>query len=377
MNARQTSELPAWAGLYRNDGIDSIQHYVRHRSKDQDTHRHMRDFVSYIKEYWDDMSAFSVQLDTTKRWDDQQCKEMITNVPWLAAFTDRNCDVSDAIGAVDVSFNACTRILMRYLVLLANHVVMAEWKPKALHIIKSRSWEQRGSLMEYDARRISGYIQRQCERGDVVVTSLWNSLQKAVEARDFHTDYQAISSKVANFCLLAGSPSIVHDPLRDVQHLREHLSSDQSAIREAELRREIEELRKATQTQQRIITNLTFRHLLENLPLPTGKSVSSTARWTSFFKHALKNAHNQSHANIQQHPLHAVLQKHASLVQVEAVGTSLYSTFSTNIHHFSSQYTVIESQWNALESDIMKALTPLPSNVTATDIDWQKERMRY
>lgn len=56
---------------------------------------------------------------------------------------------------------------------------------------------------------------------------------------------------------------------------------------------------------------------------------------------------------------------------------SLYSTFSTNIHYFNSQYTVVESQWNALEYDIMKALMPIPSNVTIDGVDWQKERERY
>lgn len=77
------------------------------------------------------------------------------------------------------------------------------------------------------------------------------------------------------------------------------------------------------------------------------------------------------------HPLDALLGKDHNAGQVESVGVGLYSTFSTNTHHFNSQYTVVESQWNTLEYDIMRALVPISSNITADGIDWKKERGRY
>ena len=143
------------------------------------------------------------------------------------------------------------------------------------------------------------------------------------------------------------------------------------------MRREIEELKREVQRQQRIITNLTFRHLLENLPPRAPKITSSTARWTDLFSNALRSAQDHSHLGRETHPLHDVLRKYHNTTQIKNVGIGLYGTFSTNIHHFSNQFTVIDSQWNAPEADIMKALTPLPSNIVAAGIDWQKERERY
>lgn len=69
--------------------------------------------------------------------------------------------------------------------------------------------------------------------------------------------------------------------------------------------------------------------------------------------------------------------KYANVGQIEAVGTGLYSTLSTNIHHFSGQFLVLDGQWNTLESDIMKALVPVPSRLTVEGVDWQREKERY
>lgn len=77
------------------------------------------------------------------------------------------------------------------------------------------------------------------------------------------------------------------------------------------------------------------------------------------------------------HPLIPVLMKYNRPKQIADVGTSLYSTLSTNIHHFSAQFVVLDDQWNILEADILKALTPLPQNAEETGIEWERERLRY
>lgn len=143
------------------------------------------------------------------------------------------------------------------------------------------------------------------------------------------------------------------------------------------MRQEVDELKRENQTQQRIITNLTFRHLLENLPPPPSKRMSSSARWPHFFRNALKTAQNQTGTESPPHPLASVLRKYPNASQLETVGVRLYSTFSTNIHCSSSQYTVADSQWNSLEGDIIKAFIPAPSNDNADGTDWQGERQRY
>ncbi|OAL25757.1 hypothetical protein AYO22_04746 [Fonsecaea multimorphosa] len=180
--------------------------------------------------------------------------------------------------------------------------------------------------------------------------------------------YQIFSTKVAEFCLEAGCPAVTRSPSEDIYSLRNHLFSTDLAAREAELRKEIEELRSANRSQQRIITNLAFRHLLEMLPPRDAKpGPSATAAWNAFFQHALKEAQMQLDRGEKGHPL----------IPIENVGTNLYSTLSTNIHHFSGQYKVLDDQWNALEVDILRAMAPLAENETEAGIDWKTERFRY
>lgn len=81
--------------------------------------------------------------------------------------------------------------------------------------------------------------------------------------------------------------------------------------------------------------------------------------------------------NSQPRPFHALLLKYTNMTQVETVGIGFYGTLSTDMHHFRSPYTIFDDQWTALEYDIMHAITPIPSNTTAGETDWQKERQRY
>ncbi len=53
---------------------------------------------------------------------------MVSDVPWLAAFTNEDSGVNDAKAALDRSPNHCTRLIGRFLVLLVNHIIMASWQ---------------------------------------------------------------------------------------------------------------------------------------------------------------------------------------------------------------------------------------------------------
>ncbi|KAK4551642.1 hypothetical protein LTR86_011016 [Recurvomyces mirabilis] len=293
MSMTQPSDIPLWTGMY-NDAIVSIEQYVGQRAGDKNVLKHMQDFVCFIKEYWDDVPGIDILVRTSYRCNDGQCQRMISQITWLAAFTNGQSDTSDALNALARQPNHCTRLLKRFLVVLANYVIMAEWKLEALDIIKGQETRTRLPLLEYTAKSVSGYVRWQRERQDMVVSSLWHSLERTVEACPLHQEYQMTSSKVANLCLLAGCPKTAPNPLDNVGLLREHLIPPSSESREAELRLEIEELRKQNRAQQRIITNLTFRHLLENLPPVSVKGMSVTARWTDFFKKALRTAQAQS-----------------------------------------------------------------------------------
>jgi len=377
MNSEEPNDAPMWTKFYSNEPLVSIRQCVSERRGGAPDNAHLKDLATFVQEAWDEMPQWPVLLETTKRWNDAPCKVMITNISWLEAFTGGSSSMDPALGALDSSANHCTRLLLRFLILLDNHAIMEEWKLQALDIIKNCETQCRLPLNDYKAISITRFIQWQCERDGTIIPPLWKSLQQAVQKAVSHRDNEISSSKVANFCMLAGCPSVEKNPTRNIWKLRTHLLSRPSAGREAELRREIGALKSEIQMQQRIISNLTFRHLLENLPPASTKKMSSTARWTDFFKHAIQISKFRSASMSPPHPLDALLCKYGDVNQVERVGIGLYSTFSTNIHYFNSQYTVAESQWNALEYDIMKALVPASSNITADGIDWQKERERY
>ena len=141
---------------------------------------------------------------------------MISAAPWLAAFTGSEYDVQNAINALHTSPNGCTRLLTRYLILLTNYAIMAQWKMEALQIVRRRTNEKEFYLPEENAKHVSSYTKRQCERGDMVVGYLWKALRKAVETYPLSNEYQVISSKVANFVLLAGCPSLGQGPLKNI-----------------------------------------------------------------------------------------------------------------------------------------------------------------
>ncbi|KIX99430.1 uncharacterized protein Z520_05006 [Fonsecaea multimorphosa CBS 102226] len=300
-----------------------------------------------------DVSAFAVIA--VEYWEPDCYQDLLRSAPWLGGFMVENGDLNPACRALAVMPNLCTRLLLR---LDAFKNLLGENSPCPhidIDIEPSDLVEPLMAVMRYTRSSALGPLWREMLHdysGFVCKTST----------------YQIFSTKVAEFCLEAGCPAVTRSPSEDIYSLRNHLFSTDLAAREAELRKEIEELRSANRSQQRIITNLAFRHLLEMLPPRDAKpGPSATAAWNAFFQHALKEAQMQLDRGEKGHPL----------IPIENVGTNLYSTLSTNIHHFSGQYKVLDDQWNALEVDILRAMAPLAENETEAGIDWKTERFRY
>ncbi|KIW29133.1 hypothetical protein, variant [Cladophialophora immunda] len=336
-----------------------------------ETHRNSRlqsDAESCIRE---------LAATTWEYWEPECYESLLRAAPWLVGFTVENGDLAPAGRALAVLPNLCTRLLLRLDVILANWLITSVFK----------AW------LEGFRRRVENKtpIVRPADPSDAVksllhdvpisahgLSSLWWQLVQSYSDFNKNPIYQTFSTKVAEFCLEAGCPAVTRSPSEDIYSLRNHLFSTDSAAREAELRKEIDDLRSANRSQQRIITNLAFRHLLEMLPPRDAKpGTSATAGWNAFFQSALKEAQRQLERGEMGHPLAPVLKKYPKLKQIENVGTNLYGTLSTNIHHFSGQYKVLDDQWNALEVDILRAITPLGENETESGIDWQMERFRY
>lgn len=297
-------------------------------------------------------------------WDGNPYTELLASVPWLAGFTTVKGDLGPARSALSRNANRCTRFILRLDVFLANETIMPMWR----ELTRFRFGD--GST----GSSVSAEIQHQIEETNGTIQLLWKQLQWSSEDYTKQEVFQTFSSKVADICLEAGCPLVQHQPSNDIYSLRKHLFTHDAAVREAELRKELEAERLLNRVQQRIITNLTFRHLLEKLPPP---SATATSAWDAFFRTAVHNAQQKRKQGRTDHPLISVLNKYQRVGQIEAVGKNFYGTLSTNIHHFSTQFEVLDDQWNMLEADILRAITPLAENQGETGTDWAKERLRY
>ena len=144
-------------------------------------------------------------------------------------------------------------------------------------------------------------------------------------------------------------PMDLDSPRRHITAPRQFLSDRPIPDREDSLQLQVDELRALTRKWQRIITNLTYRHLMEHLPGSNqlnaqGKPcTTSTDRWKSFVAQALQKAHEADEAS--SHPLAKALTRFSSKAarrQLETVGKDLYGTVSANIYAFNAEYQVPE-----------------------------------
>ena len=147
--------------------------------------------------------------------------------------------------------------------------------------------------------------------------------------------------------------------------------SQQIAALEAKiaiLTQEKEEYIEQSRTQNRIVANLTIRHILERLPPRSSKHEKTN--WDDFWKRAVDEAIGKVDT-----PLSKLVESYAlqneknpkAPPNVESIkktgGAALYGALSTKIHHFKGEYKWQKDQWHILEWDILKAITPLTENI--------------
>ena len=217
--------------------------------------------------------------------------------------------------------------------------------------------------------------------------ALSDHVQNAAKETSSSSMCHQLCYRIGQFCLRAGTPSISNDPSQDIASLRHHVLSSRSHSRESELQAEIERLKDLCRTQQRIITNLSFRQCLEALPGPRPTNyhgipnLSSTAHWQNFWHSAWAKAQskgNSTSSSNAEHPFSPLLEfDQQTRKQIQKIGSELYGTLSTNIHHFSGVFTVNGDQWDILQGAILHALTPATTRKSDGSIDWEEERKRF
>lgn len=132
--------------------------------------------------------------------------------------------------------------------------------------------------------------------------------------------------------------------------------------------------------QERILSCLAFRHILERLPFHRTKNEANN--WTEFWEKAVKEANKpdgrvtpvtqiiRSHGIYEQGP-----DKPANITQIKNVGSALYNTLRTNIHHFTGEYKLGRDQCDVLPRKILEAIVPETTNDGI--ISWETERYRF
>ena len=227
---------------------------------------------------------------------------------------------------------------------------------------------------------------------------------------DFHTTvsiWQNDSSwldtcgRVNKFCLLAGCPKAFQNPFDSIDALRAialqpfgreaQLQAETKLLGERieEMKRELEKKDEKIKEQDeklakhsKIVTCLSYRHLMEQLPGP-GPGQSGP-RWADFWTDAIGNAMATTRTD---HPLVGFLQKYGQHNRTEnrikTDGGAMYGLLSTDIHHYNGGrvYDVNSLLWPELHGGVIKALAPDPKNFTKSGdietVDWVKERARY
>ena len=262
-------------------------------------------------------------------------------------------------------------------------IVLASWKFRVIRRVEAyqrqkhfNSTDEQISIV-FVANMMGGSRLLQVDPGriDSATRGLWNDFQECARILPENKFCNALTLRTADFCLRAGMPAPRRDALDNIYALRTHLSRGSGV--EEELRKEIEGLRGTARQQQRIITYLSFRHMLEMLPPPSSAATSSTAKWKTFYVSALQKAQTMQKQQNLSHPFTALLQKYPKVKQIEETGTNLYGTLSTNIHHYAGEFKVESDQWDSLQVDLMTALIPLAHNKTDAGVDWSQERQRF
>jgi hypothetical protein len=165
----------------------------------------------------------------------------------------------------------------------------------------------------------------------------------------------------------------------------------------------IETQRSTIQRQEKAITALQFRHLLEMVPhqgqAPPPRQ--ATTRWKDFWRNAVTRAHREysSHTTPPKpHPLKELLKKEfdyaATLKEkgkpltpsaqlqwllekndLNKRAEGLYGTLSDIIHNYSGAEFSVSTTYTPAEIKLLHAM--IPKNITDGDVDWTEETQRY
>ena len=280
--------------------------------------------------------------------------------------------------AMTIALSALTDILYGTIIMDKLHEIFWEEDNYRHELREKYGIDVYNLQKDYDMihKRLLDYV-RDCR--------MWDLIEKANAQTRQSPEWQNVCKQIGRFCRWAGNPDVINEPSEAILTLRRQIRSDNMHSREGELQRRIENLEKEKRLQQRIITNLSFRHCLESLPgdrpLERGRQNTSTGRWQQFWEDSWTKAQQAANSNNSarpSHPFEPLLHyDQRQQKQIKRMGDDLYGTLSSNIHLYSGEFSVEEDQWNTLEAAILKTLKPAWGRGPDGEVQWEQERERY
>ena len=196
-------------------------------------------------------------------------------------------------------------------------------------------------------------------------------------------------NKVNDFCLRAGSARVTDNVFENIEVLRE--MAFRNPGRETELLAEIKILKERVDAkdeelkqQRRIIEDLSYRHLMENIIDPQKWTGNYASDWRTFWDDTVNSVISvQNRAPRKPNsPIVGLINQFGpgSIGMIKGTGGAMYGAISTNIHHYGDTMNGVyqlQCQSDKMPEEIMKALTPLTTNIQNNKVDWTAERTRF
>lgn len=146
-----------------------------------------------------------------------------------------------------------------------------------------------------------------------------------------------------------------------------------------QLKEKVKRLEEGLRGYDRIVSDVSFRHLLEMLPLAehaaTGKKIKLVSQrgpeWQAFWGRAWNAAAKKSSS-----PLYEIRENSNQVRrdQIEEEGKRLFATLSANIHASEKDYNPVKSQRDFAQGLILDALKP--KHMANGIVDWDREQKR-
>lgn len=297
--------------------------------------------------------------------------------PWLKEFTNYSREFKGTLTTFRHDRDATCWVLREYVIRLWAKLLRSKFDTPEQPFSHARPYD--ADLLNQRLKESRSYAQFGEAVREETESALYDLINIVrMKCKDVMQDdqWQQLRSNIQIFCQKVGCSPESSSPQAAISKLQESFRDNDTA---KELRDRIKEMELELRRQRRIITCLTYRHILEHLPehFKKEKRMDYANDWANFWSETMRVA---GKGQDDEHPFAFLIKQFGAkpgLETVEQVAQDMYGTLSTNIHHFKGKgtYDVRDDQWDILPCAILRAI--VPDRKEDGSIDWEKERKRF